>query len=95
MVGALLDALVMSALVGALCAVFVAIFMLLRPSSLRGFEQEANQWLSLRRALKPLETPRDDMEVFVLRHARQVGIFLLLGALYTLVLLLIWLGHQG
>ncbi|MDD5058399.1 MAG: hypothetical protein PHQ60_11060 [Sideroxydans sp.] len=95
LVGALLDALVLSALTGALCAAFVAIFMLLRPSSLRGFEQEANQWLSLRRALKPLETPREDMENFVLRNARQVGIFLLLGALYTRVFMLSWLIYQG
>lgn len=92
LVEVLLDALVLSALLGALCAVFVAIFMLFRPSMLRGFEQEANRWLSLRRALKPLEVPRDNMEIFVLRYARQVGIFLLLGGLYTLVILVSLLG---
>ncbi len=87
----LLDALVLSALLGALCAVFVALFMLLRPSLLRGFEEEANQWLSLRRALKPLEISRGDLDVYVMRYARQTGIFLLLGGLYTLVFMLLLL----
>ncbi len=94
LVGGLLDALALSALLGALCAVFVALFMLLRPSLLRDFEQNANQWLSLRRALKPLEIPREEADGYVLRYARQVGIFLLLGGLYTLVGLFIWLGRQ-
>ncbi|MDP2761527.1 MAG: hypothetical protein Q8O64_14255 [Sideroxyarcus sp.] len=90
-VAALLDALVLVSLVGALCAVLVALFMLFRPSLLRGFEQGANQWLSLRRSLKPLEIPRNDVDVYVLRYARQAGILLILGGLYTLVLLLIWM----
>ena len=95
LVAALLDALVLSSLSGALCAVFVALFMLFRPSWLRSIEHEANQWLSLRKALKPLEIPRDDMERFVLRYTRQFGVFLMLGGLYTLVFLLIWLSRQG
>lgn len=95
LVGGLLDALVLSALSGALCAILVALFMLFRPSLLRDFEQGANQWLSLRKTLKPMEIPRDNMDRYVLRHTRQIGIFLLLGGLYTLVLLLIWLGRHG
>ncbi|TNC96186.1 MAG: hypothetical protein FD121_1196 [Gallionellaceae bacterium] len=86
-VGGLLDALVLSSLLGTLCAVFVALSLIFRPSLLRGFEESANQWLSLRKALKPLEIPRDNMERYVQRHTRQIGIFLLLGSLYTLVLL--------
>jgi hypothetical protein len=58
-----------------------------RPSLLRGFEETANQWLSLRRAMKPMEIQRDNMDRYVQRYARQVGIFLLLGSLYTLLLL--------
>jgi len=86
-VGGFLDALVLSSLLGALCAVFVAWILMFRPSLLRDFEESANQWVSLRRALKPLEIPRDNMELYVERHTRQIGIFLLLGSLYTLVLL--------
>jgi hypothetical protein len=94
-VGGLLDALVLSALTGALCAILVALFMLFRPSLLRDFEQNANQWVSLRKALKPMERSRDDLDRYVQRHARQIGIFLLLGGLYTLVFLLIWLTRQA
>jgi hypothetical protein len=94
-VGGLLDALVLSALTGALFTIMVALFMLFRPSLLRGFEHNANQWVSLRKALKPMERSRDNLDIYVLRNARQIGIFLLLGALYTLVLLLLWLGRQA
>lgn len=90
---ALLDAMVLCALLGALGAIVAALFVLFRPSMMRGFEESANEWLSLRKTLKPLEITREGLEVYVERHARQVGIFLLLGGLYTLVLLLIWLGR--
>jgi len=91
----LLDALVLFSLLGALCAVMVALFMLFRPSLLRGMEQGANQWLSLRRTMKPLEIPRNGLDEYVLRYARQAGILLSLGGLYTLVLLLIWLSRYS
>lgn len=94
-VGGFLDALVLSSLVGAVCAVFVALSLMFRPSLLRGFEESANQWLSLRKALKPLEIPRDNMERYVERHTRQIGIFLLLGSLYILVLLAYWMTCIG
>ena len=94
-VGGFLDALVLSSLLGAVCAVFVALSLMFRPSLLRGFEESANQWLSLRKALKPLEIPRDNMERYVERHTRQIGIFLLLGSLYTLVLLAYWMTRIG
>lgn len=91
LIAGLLDALVLSALLGALCAIFVALSMLLRPSFLRGFEGNMNQWLSLRKALKPMEIPRDDVARYIERHSRQVGIFLLFGGLYTLLVGLWWL----
>ncbi len=87
----LLDALVLSSLVGAVFALIVSLFLLFRPSMLRGFEHGANQWISLRRALKPLEVPRSGVDEYVFRHVRLVGVLLLLGSLYTLVGLMIWL----
>ncbi len=95
LVAALLDALVLFSLLGALCAVLVALFLLFRPSLLRGIEQGANQWLSMRRTLKPMEIARNNVDMYVLRYARQTGIFLLLGGLYTLVFLLIWLSRYS
>jgi hypothetical protein len=92
-VGGLLDALVMSALLGALLAAFVGLFLLLRPSLLRDFEQSANSWVSLRRGLKPVEVPRQGVDEFVFKYGRQAGILLILGSLYVLVLLLFWFGH--
>jgi hypothetical protein len=92
-VGALLDALVLSALLGALFAAFVSLFLLLRPSLLSGFEQGANRWVSLRRALKPMEIPRKGVDEYVFRYGRQAGTLLVLGSLYALAFLTYWLNH--
>lgn len=88
----LLDALVLASLTGAVFAVIISLFMLLRPSLLRGFEQGANQWLSLRRALKPLEISHSGVDEYVFRHVRLMGVLLLFGSLYTLAGLAFWLG---
>jgi hypothetical protein len=93
LVGGLLDAFVLSALSGALLATFVSLFLLLRPSLLRDFEQAANQWISMRRALKPMEASHPGLDEYVFKHGRQAGGLLVLGSLYVLVLLLTWLGH--
>lgn len=84
----LLDALVLSALLGAALALMVGLFLWLRPSLLRGMETEANRWVSSRQATKPLEIPRDQVERFVARHARRVGWLLLLASVYLLFALL-------
>ncbi|MBI5007032.1 MAG: hypothetical protein HZB95_07885 [Nitrosomonadales bacterium] len=92
-VGGLLDAFVLSALLGAVFAAFVGLFLLLRPSLLRDFEQGANRWVSMRQAMKPVEVTRAGLDEYVYRHGRQAGVLLILGSLYVLVLLLSWLGH--
>ena len=93
LVSGLLDALVLSALLGALFAAFISLFLLLRPSLLREFEQGANHWVSLRRTLKPMEIPRAGVDEYVLQHARRSGILLVLGSLYILALLTFWFGR--
>jgi hypothetical protein len=90
-VSILLDALVLSLVLGALLAAFVSLYLMIRPSLLRGFEQGANRWLSLRRAMKPLEIPRQGVDELVFKHRRQAGILLVLGSLYTLAMLTLWL----
>lgn len=96
LVGGLLDAGTLIALLGATFAAFISLFLLWRPSMLRDFEQGANQWLSLRRALKPVEIPRQGVDEYVFQYARRAGILLVLGSLYTLVLLTFWLSrYQG
>ena len=90
-IGSLLDALALSCLLGAAFALIVSLFLLFRPSMLRGFEQGSNQWLSMRRALKPLEIQRSGVDEYVFHNVRLVGILLLFGSLYTLVGLATWM----
>lgn len=89
----LLDATVLSAMLGAVLAAFVGLFLLLRPSMLRDFEQMTNRWVSMRRALKPLETSNRNLDEYVFKYERQAGILLVLGSLYVLVFLLSWIGR--
>ena len=47
-----------------------------------------NRWTSLRRALKPLEVPRE-IEQGVAKHPRTLGILILVGAAFSLYFLLL------
>jgi hypothetical protein len=79
----LLDAMVLSALIGGVVALIAGLFLWLRPSLLRGMEEDANQWVSLRRATKVLDVPHhDQVDHFVVRHAQRAGWLLLLGSIY-------------
>lgn len=78
----LLDALVLGVLAGAAVAFVAGCFLWLKPGVLHNIEAEANRWVSLRRATKVLDVPRDQVDRFVMRHARRMGWLLLLGSLY-------------
>ena len=84
----LLDALVLAALSGAAVALFVGLFLWLRPSLLRGIEDSANQWASSRRATRILDIPHDQVERFVAGHTQRVGWLLLLASIYLLFAML-------
>lgn len=92
---ALLDATVLSILLGAVFALLVSLFLLVRPSMLRGFELEANKRISLRRALRPLAIGRLGVEEYVFQNVRLAGAVLLLAGLYILVGVAIWFGWTG
>ena len=92
---ALLDAMVLSILLGAVFALLVSLFLLSRPSMLRGFEQEANKRISLRRALRPLAIGRMEVEEYVFQNVRLAGAVLLLASLYILVGVALWFGWAG
>ena len=79
-----LDTLALAALTGAAVALFVGLFLWLRPSLLRGVEESANRWVSSRRAVRLLDVPHDQIERFVAGHAQRIGWLLLLGNLYLL-----------
>jgi hypothetical protein len=87
----LLNALVLCALVGGVVAMMVGLFMWLRPSLLRGFEEQANRWVSTRRATKVFDVPHDEVDRYVARHAQQVGWLLLLASIYLFVAMFRWL----
>lgn len=92
LLGPLLDTLVLVFLAGALLALLVGLFLIFRPSLLRDLEFGANQRVSLRQSLKPMEVQRD-LDQLVFRHVRMVGVLLLCGSLYTLVALAFWLAR--
>ncbi len=85
-----LDALVLAALTGATIAFVGGLFLWLRPSLLRGFEQHANQWLDMP-LVNQADSTHTQVEQFVMSHARPVGWLLLLASLYLLFAMARWL----
>jgi hypothetical protein len=84
-IGALYDPMQMIAILGAMFAMFACLFVLFQPNQFQKFEQGANQWVSLRKSMKPLEILRNNVDEFTFLHTRQVGFLLVLGSIYTLV----------
>jgi hypothetical protein len=86
----LLDTLVLFFLAGAVAAAIISLFLIFRPSMLREMELGANQNVSMRQSLKPMEIERGNVDQLVYEHGRLVGALLLGGSLYALVVLLNW-----
>lgn len=93
LVGPLLDTLVLVSLMGAILAMLVGLFLVFRPSMLRDFEFGANQNITLRQSLKPMEMQHAGLDKLVLRNARLTGVLLTCGSIYSLVALAFWLGR--
>ena len=91
LIDVLLDSAVLSILLGAVLVLIVGLFLLIRPSMLRGFELGANQWISLRRALRPFEISRFGVDEYLFQSVQMVGLLLLFGSLYTMAVLTAWL----
>ncbi len=77
----LLDALVLTALLGAAVSLCIGLVFWLRPNLLQGIEARANQWVSLRGAAEALDVPHNQVENFAQHHVRQTGWLLLLGSI--------------
>jgi hypothetical protein len=82
--GVFLETMVLIALLGAALALLVSLIVLFRPSLLRKFEAAANEWISLRDAIKPLELLHNNVDEFTFRHTQQMGVVLVLCSIYTL-----------
>jgi hypothetical protein len=81
---ALLETFVIMSLMGAAFSIAVGLLLLMRPALLRDLGQGGNQWLSLRKTLKPVEIPRSGVDEYVFRNGRLAGTLLLLGSIYIL-----------
>ena len=87
----LLNSAVLVIISGVAFAFLISLFLLVRPSMLKGFEQESNQWISLRRGLKPLEVQCFELDEYLISNDKMAGVVLLCASLYSLVGLTIWL----
>lgn len=84
------DTLVLLLIAGSMLALIVGLFLMFRPSLLRDLEQGANQRVSLRQTLKPVEIQRGNVDQLVFSNVRWAGVALLGGSLYAFVVLLSW-----
>ncbi len=86
----LFDPMVWIALSGSAFAVIISVFMLFRLNLFRRFELGANKWVSLRRTIKPLEILHSNVDDYTFSHTLQMGVMVLMGSVYTLVMLTFW-----
>lgn len=84
------DTLVLLLIVGSMLALIVGLFLMFRPSLLRDLELGANQRISLRQTLKPVEVQRGNVDQLVFSNVRWAGVVLLGGSVYAFVVLLSW-----
>ena len=81
------SALVFVLIVGVV-GIILGLGLIARNESVLRLLERLNRWISLRRALKPLEVPRD-IEQGVSKHPRGLGIVILAGAAFSLYFLLL------
>jgi hypothetical protein len=86
-----LESFVLLALLGAVFAAIISLFLLLRPSLLRDFEKGANRWVSTRQVIRPLELRHDGIDHFAIRNNLIIGIVLVVTGLFLLGALSYWL----
>jgi len=68
--------------------ILLGLGLIARNESLLRLLERLNHWTSLRRALKPLEVPRE-IEQGVRKHPRGLGVVILVGAAFSLYFLLL------
>jgi xanthosine utilization system XapX-like protein len=68
--------------------ILLGLGLIARNQSVLRLLDRLNQWTSIRRALKPLEVPRD-IEQGVRKHPRALGVAVLVGAAFSLYFLLL------
>ena len=81
------DAVIGILLIGSVTAALAGAIILVRPSLLRDLEQSVNRWVCTETLINPLNTMHYSAEKSLLSHHRLAGVVILLGSMYTLVLL--------
>ena len=71
--------------------ILLGLGLIARNDSVLRLLERLNHWTSLRRALKPLEVPRE-IEQGLRKHPRGLGILILIGAAFSLYFLLLRVG---
>jgi len=75
-------------------ALFVGITIFFRPSRLKRIEGISNRWLSTRQGLRRLDQSYSQFDALMINRSRWTGIFLILGSLYTLVLVITFMSQH-
>lgn len=82
-----LDAASLILVITNLLVLVIGIIVFIRPSLLKNFETWSNKWVSTRHASRVLDQQYAGLDKFTLQHPRLMGGFLLLGSLYVLGML--------
>lgn len=81
-------------LIGNLFAFGVGLIMLLRPSLLKGFEAQANRWVTTRPYTRSLESYHPELDRSIMQHGRLYGFFFILGSVYIAANLMLFVTNQ-
>ncbi|OGT50834.1 MAG: hypothetical protein A3E84_04930 [Gammaproteobacteria bacterium RIFCSPHIGHO2_12_FULL_42_13] len=77
-------------ILGSILAVIVGILLIVNTVLITKLSKLLNHWYSTRRAMKPLDLMRNNVDSFVESYARVSGIIITIFSLYTLVILFIY-----
>ena len=89
------DLVIATLLVGSVVAGLVGIIVLVRPSLLRELEKMANRWIATDGMLKVFNARHHFLDQHVLRHRKSVGVIMIIGSLYILIVLAPFLWRAG
>ncbi|NOR51575.1 MAG: hypothetical protein GQ470_03050 [Gammaproteobacteria bacterium] len=80
--------------VSSIFSLIIGVAIFFRPSSLKGFEDVCNRWLSTRQALRRFDRSYSKLDELMMQRARWTAIFLILGSIYVLVMMLTFVLNQ-
>jgi hypothetical protein len=91
MVEWLVDSLSVILVLATVFALVIGVFMIIRPSLLKGFEAWSNHWVSTRRGTRFLDVMRYESTDGLMRYPRVTGALVVVGSLYVVLSCLMYL----